>query len=442
MHRAFSCIALTLLCLAVTAPAGAQVTPAELEGHWLLEPYIAALERSRSLLAASNVAPPLTFTIERDGSGHRMSVSTFHEASWHAIARVEPAVGRAGAFVLGPYEIPLPEATTFSRVEFDAGRDGAGKVTRMRMTLWGVGNAWFRRIDVPATELVNRLLVVGTWRDLDGERWAFDAKGTLLGPDGASSFSPSIDTSEACCDYLTIDGKRVGFALRDDSLWMYREFEDPDGCPISCDLAKPLRILVRDEAGDTTSRAALSRLELAALTADGSRWGGHATRVAVAFDNPERAADPEIFPEPPAVVTDREHGTRCAIDGGIWARDMVWLSADESLLALVAHSGSSAELEIYRTSDCRRTASAAVSGNGVRVSADRIEYDGVCEPHGDDTWDCVPAAIWRLLPDGTLEHLADESARRPRGIFGIEFTGRSDLAQPRTDRARVRRDPR
>lgn len=441
MHRALSCIALTVVFLVVAAPALAEVTPAELEGHWLLEPYIDALESSRSLLAASTVAPPLTFTIERHGAGHRMSVSTFHEASWNAIARIEHVAGRSGSFVLGPYETPLSDAKTFTRVDFDAERDAAGQVARMRMLLWGVGNAWFRRIDRPATEFVNALLVVGTWRDLDGARWAFDAKGTLLGPEGAMRFSPSIDTSEACCDYLTIDGKRVGFAIRDEAIWMYRELEDPEGCPISCDLTKPLRILVRDVAGDTTSRAALSRLELSALTADGTRWGGHGARVAVSFDNPEGRAEPEIFPEPPAVVTDRERGTRCTIDGGIWARQMVWLSADESLLALAAHSGSSSELEVYRTSDCRRTAVVPVSGRSLRVSADRIEHDGICEPFGDDSWDCAPAAIWRLLPDGTLEHLGDESQRRTRAIFGIGFTGRSDIEHPGTDRARIRRDP-
>jgi len=247
-----------LVVLLFSLTASASVTPADLEGHWLHEPYIRAMESSRSMLTAARAATPLTFTIAPDGDGYRMTVSTFHEASWHAISRIESTAPDSGVLVLGPYETPLAEASELTRVAFEVERDALGKVHGLRMTLWGEENAQFRRIDVPAEELVNQLLVAGTWRHLDGVRWVFDAQGTVLGPDGALRFTPSIDISEACCDYLRIGEELVGIERREDAIWMYRVIEDPEGCPISCDRTKPLRILVPDIPGDATSDSALS----------------------------------------------------------------------------------------------------------------------------------------------------------------------------------------
>jgi hypothetical protein len=433
----FVLTSVVMLCLAL--PAAAEPDVSELEGHWLLEPYISALEETRSLVAASRSESPLAFTVEPYGASHRLAVTSFHEATWNAIARLEPEPGRTGALVVvAANETPFVPGAGLARHAFDLERDAAGRPTRMRLSLWGKDDVWFRRLDAPAEHFVNAMLVAGSWIDRSGGRWELTADGRLARPDGSKArYAPSIDTSEACCDYLTIDGERTGFARKDDALWLYVEYEDPAGCPISCDRTRPLEILVREIAGDRASGVSLARLALRPVDEDGSRWGGQGKHVAVTFDNFGRKPDPEVFPEPPAVVTNASRRTRCTIDGGIWSRDMVWLSADESLVAFVTHSGSSAQLEIYRTSNCRRTASAPVDAGTIRIREDRIEHDGWCEPYRGELWDCFPAAIWRLRSDGSIEHRAEESERRTRAVLGAGFTGRADVEQPWTDSARV-----
>lgn len=439
MHRSIPCVALILVALAFAAPSSAELRASDLEGHWFSARYIDALDSTRSLTQAAEIAIPLEVAIEPFGAGYRLVVSSFHEATWSAIVRVEPGEGDRCTLVLGPYEtVPVP-SSELTKVAATLARDRFGRVETMQMAIWGEENVEFRRIETPAEQFVNAMLFAGAWHDLDGGRWSFDPKGTLTRPDGkVVSYSPSIDTSEACCDYLTIDGARTGFALRDGTLWMYREFEDPEGCPISCDRTKPLRILVREVAGDAKSPAALTRMKLAPLSKDGATWGASGRNVAVALNNAGGKAEPEIFTEPPLVVTDRRSRSRCEIDGGIWTRNAIWLSADESLLATVTYSGSNSTLSVYRTGDCRETASAPVDDRTFRVDADRLEHAGICEPYGDDSWDCFPAAIWRLKRDGSLDLLADESARLTRGVFGVGFTRRSDIEHARTDRARLK----
>ncbi|MFA6954275.1 MAG: hypothetical protein WC538_00220 [Thermoanaerobaculia bacterium] len=439
MHRRVPCITILLVALTFAAPSSAEVRASDLEGHWLSSRYIDALDQTRSLTNAAEIAIPLEVAIEPFGAGYRLFVSSFHEATWSAIVRVDQGEGDRCTLALGPYEtVPVP-SSALTKVAATLVRDRYGRVEKMQMAIWGEENVEFRRIEMPAEQFVNTMLLAGAWRDLDGGHWSFDPKGTLTRPDGkVVSYSPSIDTSEACCDYLTIDGTRTGFALRDDTLWMYREFEDPEGCPISCDKTKPLHILIREVAGDAKSPVALTRVKLAPLSKDGATWGASGRQVAVSLNNADGKADPEIFTEPPFVVTDRRSGAHCEIDGGIWERNAIWLSADESLLATVTFSGSNSTLSVYRTRDCKETASAPVDESTLRVDADRLEHTGICEPYGEDSWDCFPAAIWRLGRDGSLDLLAEESARLTSGVFGVAFTGRSDIEHARTDRATLK----
>lgn len=435
MQRLLAGIALFALC---AAPARAQLSAVDLEGHWLSEAYIDALEGTHSLLRAAEEAEPVGLRIERFGDGHRIVVGNFHEATWHAIARVVPGSGDACTLVVGPYETLVVPSTELREVPATLVRDANGRVESLTAAIWSERAVTFRRLDSPAPHFVLALLAGGSWRDLDGGRWTFGRDGRLTGPDGhAAEAVPSIDTSEACCDYLTIAGTRTGIAPRDGALWMYREFEDPEGCPISCDRTKPLRILVPETAGDASSGAALRRVALAPVAKDGSTWGGGGRRVAVTLRNDGGSKEPDIFPEPPLVVAARKGGARCTIDGGIWTRDGVWLSADETLVATLTYSGSTSELAVYRTADCAKTAEEPVDARTLRVDADRIEHAGICEPFGDDSWDCFPASIWRLRADGTLDHLADESARLTRAVFGVGFDRRSSIEHARTDRARL-----
>lgn len=76
---------------------------------------------------------------------------------------------------------------------------------------------------------------------------------------------------------------------------------------------------------------------------------GQGLRISVRFtnENPD-IAEPDAFPEPPVVISDSVSGKSCSIeDGGIWARDPLYLSVDEIRLLTYEFSSSNAELVAY-----------------------------------------------------------------------------------------------
>jgi hypothetical protein len=67
----------------------------------------------------------------------------------------------------------------------------------------------------------------------------------------------------------------------------------------------------------------------------------------------QRASQIDGFTEIPVTITNRKTFRSCAIDGGIWVRKEIYLSADERILILGEHSGAYGGLTAYDTQTCR-----------------------------------------------------------------------------------------
>jgi hypothetical protein len=67
----------------------------------------------------------------------------------------------------------------------------------------------------------------------------------------------------------------------------------------------------------------------------------------------QHASEIDGFTEIPVTITNRKTFRSCAIDGGIWVRKEIYLSADERILILGEHSGSYGGLTAYDTQTCR-----------------------------------------------------------------------------------------
>lgn len=76
--------------------------------------------------------------------------------------------------------------------------------------------------------------------------------------------------------------------------------------------------------------------------------------VEVRFIN-EKDGEPEAFPEPPMTIANLASGSRCEVDGGIWLRKAIYLSADGKMLMAQEYSGSADQLNFYDTRTCRKT---------------------------------------------------------------------------------------
>src|SRR5262249_3297072 len=91
-----------------------------------------------------------------------------------------------------------------------------------------------------------------------------------------------------------------------------------------------------------TRRCGLEGLVIAPIEDTKLEWYiGRGKLIEIRFHNDRIGQDVEAFPEPPLKVSRADAKSACEIDGGIWVRDSVYLSADESSLLVHEYSGSS-----------------------------------------------------------------------------------------------------
>lgn len=145
--------------------------------------------------------------------------------------------------------------------------------------------------------------------------------------------------------------------------------------------------------------------------------------------------DPDRFTEGPVKVV-RPDGSSCGIDAGSYTSEL-WVSRDETTIALVSFSGSSASLELYDTRTCALRERLDVSGPRIEVEGDTIRFLGSCEYGEPGRASCLPASVWRLGAGCCPLRLEAESAELTRERFGVVFDLPSELENPGGANARV-----
>lgn len=105
---------------------------------------------------------------------------------------------------------------------------------------------------------------------------------------------------------------------------------------------------------------------------------GAGEKVRVEFKNESDHETVRVFPEPPMIVRQLAAKTNCEIDGGVWARDSVFLSADEEILVVLEFSGDLNRLVAYDTGTCRKLGDLDVSGRRWSVDGSKIKLGTQC----------------------------------------------------------------
>jgi len=113
----------------------------------------------------------------------------------------------------------------------------------------------------------------------------------------------------------------------------------------------------------SVEEAAFYKVPVAPLTDDSKQFAARGQNVSVIFQSDHNMADIDSFPEPPVIVRHEKSGSSCEIvEGGIWVRSELYLSADERYVLMNEYSGSSADLVSYDTQTCREINRFDVSG--------------------------------------------------------------------------------
>ena len=426
---------------AAAAP-GRALAPADLEGDWLSAKFLDAVRATRAPVSAPE---PLALTVKRHGGGWRLVATNFHEGYWRTLKEVVTKADGTFALVVGPmeHEPEDPKELTRFPVSVAFGPSGAETLT---------GKIWdsegekvtLRRLPGPRTPYLNRLVVAGTYRDEDGRRWEFTEGGEARWPNEMFRYELNLDSSEAGTDYVKRSdpsepggNRRTAFAWKDGLLRLSYVVYDRD-YPISA-ASRPFAVL-RPEAPDAPAAApkgpaprgvALEKLPVEPLhEGEFDELVGGGARVEVHFREKGAKKMPPVLTAPPAIVRRLDRKGECRVDGGNWTPDAVWLSRDEKLLALVAFSGSSSELQLWDTATCRPVGSIDTSLGKVDVAGDRVTFSGGCEWSDDTHGTCSPAAVYRLDDAGVPRKLAAESRELTRKTFGVAFDAPSEVEFP------------
>lgn len=427
---------------ASTGAPARSLAPADLEGDWLSAKFLDAVRATRAPVSAPD---PLAFTVKKHGNGWRLHATDFHEGYWRALSGIEAKPDGTYALVVGPmeHEPAGPKELTRLRVSVTWGASGPETVTGKIWDSEG-GPITLRRLPGPRAAFLNRLVLAGAYRDEEGRRWEFTESGEAKWPGESFRYELNLDSSEAGIDYVKKPDasepgmtRRTGFAWKDGVLLLFYVVYDRD-YPISA-ASRPFAVL-RPEAAGAPAPApkgpaprgvALEKLPVVPLHENGfDELVGGGARVEVHFREKGAKKMPEVLTAPPAVVRRLDRKGECRVDGGNWTPDKVWLSRDEKVLALVAFSGSSAQLELYNTATCKAVGTIEASQGKLDVAGDRVTYAGGCEWSDDTHGTCSPATVHVLDDAGVPRKLVPESRELTRKRFGVAFDAPSEIEFP------------
>lgn len=158
------------------------------------------------------------------------------------------------------------------------------------------------------------------------------------------------------------------------------------------------------------------------------------------FINPEPQRPTDLFPEPPLRVTSSNPKRHCDIDGGIWRKDHVYLSHDETVLALLEYSGSNSWLAFYSTDSCKSLMQIELHGQW-QLNDEQLIDQGRCAcTDSESPCACWPAALYKFDSRCRPIRLKKESRQLSKQTFGVPFDRPSLIARPKTKQARIIRE--
>ncbi len=123
----------------------------------------------------------------------------------------------------------------------------------------------------------------------------------------------------------------------------------------------------------------LERVSIAPLaTSNNTVFVGKMHSVEVRFRNESDNKEVEVFPEPPLLVTNLRTKKQCSLDGGIWVRDGVYLSANEQLLVTHEYSGSNDFLNLYDLNTCQKINEIDISEKNFSIQGNTVLIGAEC----------------------------------------------------------------
>jgi hypothetical protein len=108
------------------------------------------------------------------------------------------------------------------------------------------------------------------------------------------------------------------------------------------------------------------------------QYKGAGKKIEVLFHNEQFDRPVKTFPESSMKIRRADKSAQCEIDGGIWTRNAVFLSSDESAVIAKEFSGSNEQLSIYDAKTCALKQKIDVSGGAWKLEAQQLTVGKKC----------------------------------------------------------------
>lgn len=99
---------------------------------------------------------------------------------------------------------------------------------------------------------------------------------------------------------------------------------------------------------------------------------GKSKLIDVQFINEKTEGSVEVFPEPPLIIKNHKLKTTCSIDGGVWIRKSVFVSANDGVVVTQEFSGSNDSLNFYDAKTCKKINEIDVSNSTWEIQGSEI----------------------------------------------------------------------
>ena len=224
----------------------------DIEGLWINQRYVDALQNARDPLAASRKAPPIVIKIQKDGHGYAVARTDFDRAVLLRVIDLQPEE-KPGTFRLVMAEDdmrPVSEAEV-TRMSFRGQKAETGRFEKLSIAEPTFGRKKMQdyiHLEEGLAPFVNRMVIEGAYTDAGGAAYRFSKEGEAELPEGKFKYELRLSPKGADCSVVEIpdDGggpprKRLGLRRKGDQLELLEvDARKPENLRCS---TKPLAVL-------------------------------------------------------------------------------------------------------------------------------------------------------------------------------------------------------
>ena len=203
----------------------------DVEGVWMTQKYMAALQATHSPRHAARQAQPIVIQVKKDNGVYPILTTNFQGAVLQFLIEVEPDKRpHSWRLVTAKSEGIINAAdVTYTYFTGKRGQGGAFESLALKETNFAKGRVTnFARLTDPLETFINKHTVAGKYKDDRGKAYEFGVEGDATLPDRKFAYEVPLDTTQANCDVMTShhekepEGKEhIGFALKDNKLALY-----------------------------------------------------------------------------------------------------------------------------------------------------------------------------------------------------------------------------